>query len=438
MKIIKRPGKIDFSIFSKNAVSPDVKYGLPREIIYCNICVQSNQRPTSTVEFQNSIIQKKKTLNLNQKNVCDACLFAEKKKKINWEEREKELVELCNKYRKKDGEYDCIVPGSGGKDSIYASHILKEKYQMNPLTITWSPSLYTDWGYKNFKNWINTGSDNILFTPSGKTHRLLTRLALENLLHPFQPFILGQKTLAAKIAKMYKIPLIFYGESEVEYGNPIDEASTAKVNEKLFSTEEEYLNLVLGGTKIKDLIDNFGLSKNELNSYIPENRSVFQDFKLDFHYLGYYLKWHPQSCYYYSVEKAKFEASPERTSGTYSKYNSIDDKVDDLHYYTTFVKFGIGRATYDAAQEIRSGDITREEGVALVKKFDGEYPKRFLPELLEYLSINKKEFPVANKMFEEPNISESYFNELCDSFRSPHIWYYRDNKWYLRKNITQN
>ena len=211
-----------------------------------------------------------------------------KEKKINWKEREEELIELCNKFRKKDGTYDCIVPGSGGKDSIYASHILKEKYKMNPLTITWSPSLHTDWGYKNFKNWINTGSDNILFTPSGKTHRLLTRLALENLLHPFQPFILGQKTLAAKIARMYKIPLIFYGESEAEYGNPIDEASTAKVNEKLFSNDDEYLNLVLGGTKIKDLIDNFGLSKNELNSYIPENRSVFQDFKLDFHYLGYY------------------------------------------------------------------------------------------------------------------------------------------------------
>ena len=102
------------------------------------------------------------------------------------------------------------------------------------------------------------------------------------------------------------------------------------------------------------------------------------------------------------------------------------------------MKFGVGRATYDASQEIRSGDINREEGVALVKKFDGEYPKRFLPELLEYLSINKKEFPEANKMFEEPNISESYFNELCDSFRSPHIWYYQDNKWYLRKKITQN
>ncbi len=435
MEIIKKPKKIDYSIFKNGINNPMVKYGLPKEVIYCKKCVQSNQRPTSTVEFKNSIHEQKKTLHFNKDGICDACLFADKKKEIKWIEREKKLKELCDRFRKNDGSYDCVVPGSGGKDSIYASHILKNKYNMNPLTITWSPSLYTNWGYKNFQNWIKTGSDNILFTPNGKTHRLLTRLALENLLHPFQPFILGQKTLAVKIAKMYQIPLIFYGESEVEYGNPIAQASTSKVNESLFSTDEEYLNLVLGGVKIKDLIDFFGVNKSDLRSYVPENKNILKNFKVDFHYLGYYLKWHPQSCYYYSVEHADFEASPERTSGTYSKYNSIDDKVDDLHYYTTFMKFGVGRATYDASQEIRSGDINREEGVALVKKFDGEYPKRFLNELLEYLSINEKEFPQASKMFEEPILDETYFNNLCNNFRSPHLWFFENNKWYLRKQL---
>ena len=111
------------------------------------------------------------------------------------------------------------------------------------------------------------------------------------------------------------------------------------------------------------------------------------------HYLGYYLKWHPQSCYYYAVEHGGFQASPERTPGTYSKYNSIDDRIDDFHYYTTYIKFGIGRATYDAAQEIRSGDITREEGVALVKRFDGEFPERFAEEIFRYLSIDDACFP---------------------------------------------
>ena len=438
MEIIKKPKKIDYSIFNKNNKNLEARYGLPNKIIYCNKCVQSNQMPRSTTEFENTIENNKKTLNFNENNICDACLFAEKKKNINWEEREKELIQLCDKYRKDDGSYDCVAPGSGGKDSIFAAHILKYKYNMNPLTITWAPSLYTDWGYKNWKNWLNAGFDNVLFTPNGRTHRLLTRLALEKLLHPFQPFILGQKTLAAKIAKMYEIPLIFYGEQEAEYGTSLQKSSSAKVSETLFSTEKEYLNLSLGGVKVNDLIKYFGLKKNDLKCYIPEQKKIIKDFKIDFHYLGYYLKWHPQSCYYYSVENTNFEASPERTSGTYSKYNSIDDKVDDLHYYTTFIKFGIGRATYDASQEIRSGDITREEGISLVNKFDGEFPRRFLPELLEYLSIKKKDYPIASQMFEENEFSEKYFNNLCNNFRSPHLWYFENDKWYLRKNLNSN
>ena len=105
------------------------------------------------------------------------------------------------------------------------------------------------------------------------------------------------------------------------------------------------------------------------------------------------MKWHPQECYYFAVDKGGFQASPERTTGTYSKYNSIDDKLDDFHYYTTYIKFGIGRATYDSAQEIRNNEINREEGVALVKKYDGEFPSRFSNEIFEYLSIDKEKFP---------------------------------------------
>ena len=172
MQIIKKPKKIDYSIFNKNNKNLEARYGLPQSIVYCVKCVQSNQLPRSTTEFENTIENKKKTLNFNENNICDACIFAEKKKKIDWKEREKELIQLCNKYRKDDGSYDCVAPGSGGKDSIFAAHILKHKYNMNPLTVTWSPSLYTDWGYKNWKNWLNAGFDNVLFTPNGKTHRL--------------------------------------------------------------------------------------------------------------------------------------------------------------------------------------------------------------------------------------------------------------------------
>ena len=105
--------------------------------------------------------------------------------------------------------------------TVFQSHILKYKYGMNPLTVTWSPHLYTDWGWRNFQRWIHAGFDNILVTPNGKTHRLLTRLAVENLFHPFQPFIIGQKCLAPKVAASHGIKLVFYGENEAEYGNPI-------------------------------------------------------------------------------------------------------------------------------------------------------------------------------------------------------------------------
>jgi hypothetical protein len=138
------------------------------------------------------------------------------------------------------------------------------------------------------------------------------------------------------------------------------------------------------------------------------------------------------------VEHGGFEASPERTPGTYSKYNSIDDKIDDLHYYTTGIKFGIGRASYDAAQEIRSGDITREEGVALVKKFDHEFPERFIDELFAYLSLPSKEFPVASQKFENPIMNREYFDLLTNTFRSPHIWKYDSESWSLRNPIFNN
>ena len=187
---------------------------------------------------------------------------------------------------------------------------------------------------------------------------------------------------------------------------------------------------------IADLKSQFGVDQNDLQPYLPANPNHLAEKKTEVHYLGYYLKWHPQSCYYYAVEHGGFEASPERTPGTYSKYNSIDDRIDDLHYYTTGVKFGLGRASYDAAQEIRSGDITREEGVALVKRFDHEFPDRFAGELFKYLSLSEKEFPVASQMFEQSLMDRDYFMSLADRFRSPHLWYIDNGVWKLRHPIV--
>lgn len=435
MDIIKKPAAVDLSRFDETKGPLEAKYGLPNEVAFCKKCVISNQRPNSTSEFKHTKESKKQTINFDDEGVCDACRTAEQKQgTIDWEARDRELRELCDRYRKTDGSYDCLVPGSGGKDSFYAAHVLKHKYGMHPLTVTWAPHVYTEWGWKNFQSWIHAGFDNFLHTPNGRVHRLLTRLAVENLFHPFQAFIFGQKALAPKLAVLHKIPLVFYGENEAEYGNPIGDTQSAKRSWEYFTAQDQS-KIYLGGTSIADLKQYFGLQQYDLDPYLPANPEELEKVGVEVHYTGYYMKWHPQSCYYYSVEHGGFQASPERTPGTYSKYNSIDDRIDDFHYLTTFIKFGIGRATYDAAQEIRSGDINREEGVALVKRFDGEFPERFADEIFRYLSINPKEFPEASRMFEQPVMDRDYFMALADQFRSPHLWKKENGVWKLRHTV---
>jgi N-acetyl sugar amidotransferase len=413
----------------------EAKYGLPRDVAFCKKCVISNQRPNSSVEYAHTRDSKKGTIYFDTEGVCDACRFTElKRHTIDWDARERELRDLCDRYRRRDGGYDCIMPGSGGKDSFYAAHVLKYKYDMHPLTVTWAPHIYTDWGWKNLQAWIHAGFDNYLCTPNGRVHRLLTRLAVQNLFHPFQPFIIGQKALAPKMALLFKVPLVFYGENEAEYGNPIQDTTTAQRDWAYFTAVDQS-QIYLGGASIIELKERYGLEQNDLQPYLPGDPDELARLRMQVHYLGYYLKWHPQSAYYYAVEHGGFQASPERTPGTYSKYNSIDDRIDDFHYWTTHVKFGIGRATYDAAQEIRSGDITREEGVALVKRFDGEWPERFAQQIFDYLSLGPDQFPRASKEFERAGMTRESFLELADEFRSPHLWKKDGGEWALRHAV---
>ena len=176
--------------------------------------------------------------------------------------------------------------------------------------------------------------------------------------------------------------------------------------------------IYLAGVSVKELKEQHGLTDQNLNLFMPPSVDLITNSKIEVHYLGYYLNWIPQEVYYYAVENTGFKARPFRTQGTYSKYSSIDDKIDDLHYYTTYIKFGIGRATYDASQEIRNKHITREEGVALVNKFDGEFPDKYFKDIMEYLEIDP----------------EYFINDLTDRFRSPHLWSLSDG-WKLNHNV---
>ena len=397
-----------------------VKYGLPQNVVFCKKCVISNQRPTTMLEVENKKDQKKLTTHFNEDGVCDACLYAEiKDKEINWEKREDELIKLLDKFRSKDGNYDVIVPSSGGKDSGYVAHILKEKYGMKPLTVTWAAHRYTDIGWKNLQSFINKGFDNILITPNGMVHRLLTKLAFLNLGHPFQPFIFGQRNVAPKIALQYGVKLIFYGENVAEYGNNLKDNFRPQMDRILYTNVDiKNDDLFIGGVTIKQLREKYNITYTDLIPYSSVPTEEIDKAGIEFHYMSYYRKWIPQENYYYAVENTGFKSNTERTQGSYTKYSSIDDKIDPFHYYMTLIKFGIGRTTYDSSQEIRTGHITRDEGVALVRRYDSEFPVKHFKEFLEYIDI-----------------SEEIFWEAIKGFRSPHLWKNENGEWKLRYRV---
>jgi len=394
------------------------RYGLPLDVRFCTKCVISNQRPSSTQEFLSTATDEKSTIGFDEYGVCDACSYNDvKNTNIDWSAREQDLIRLAANA-KKSGGYDVVVPGSGGKDSAYTAHILKYKYGMNPLTVTWAPHLYTDIGWKNFQNWMHVGGlDNILFTPNGQLHRHLTKLAFENLLHPFQPFIVGQRIIGPLFAKKFGIPLVMYGENQAEYGNSPSENYIPTMDKSFFS-KKSVDEIRLGGMSIKEIVAETDFSIDDFSPYIAPDASELEAANVEVHYLGYYLKWDPQECFYYAAEHTGFTPNSERTQGSYSKYSSIDDKIDPFHYYTTLAKFGLGRASYDAAQEIRTGKITREEGVSLVEKFDREFPSKFFPEFLDYISS-----------------PEEQFHATVNQFRSPHLWDYRSGEWELQHSV---
>lgn len=403
------------------------KKGLPLEIKYCVECNLSNQRPTSINEYFHTKDSSQTTVEFDEKGVCAACNFVKKEfdETINWEDREKELSDLCDKHRKDNGEYDCLVPGSGGKDSVFASHILKYKYKMNPLTITWSPHLYTDIGWKNFQSWLYKGGfDNYLYTPNPIIHQKITREATIRLLHPFQPFILGQKTFAVKIAHKLNIPLIFYGEMQGKGGKKVSHLAKTFAEtkgQKGFEMDplegKAFEEAYLGGKQVKEYL-NEGVPLSELQNYKPLELEKIREKNIEFHYLGYYLRWIPQEMYYYAVKHTDFSANPQRSEGSYSKYISLDDKIDGFFFYTSYIKFGIGRAMLESAQEIRHGHLNKEEGKDLIQKFDGEYPQKYENEFYEYISMKKEEFL-----------------DICDKFRPDHIWEKKSNFWKLKKPL---
>ena len=210
------------------------------------------------------------------------------------------------------------------------------------------------------------------------------------------------------------MPLIFDGENgEAEYGG-----DSASENLNGFNVEET-TQYWFSGHPV-DYWYNHGFTKKDLNMYMPPEQEKIEELNLERHFFSYYKNWRPQNNYYYASENTGFIANPEgRSEGTFSKYASLDDRIDPFHFYFGLLKFGLGRATSDAAHEIREGLIDRNEAISLVRKFDQEFPIKSFKIFLDYCEITEEEFRVIE-----------------DKWRNKDLWYKDGDNWLLKYQVS--
>lgn len=347
--------------------------------------------------------------------VCNACNYSEhvKNKVIDWKARENNLKEIIEQYRRPDGYWDCIIPWSGGKDSTSNAIKLKTEYGMNPLLVTFNPLLPTEVGMHNRKIVNDFGFDSIYITANTKVSRYLARRFFIERGNPKVHWDAGVNSPLIRIATNYKIPLVFYSEhGETEYGgNKLHEKSD------MIRDFSEVLENMIGDDPQNWVDDN--VTVNDLNHYIYPELEDVQKSGVKALYMSYFFKWDQWTNYNYIKKFIDFKDSPcGRTEGTFTRHDSLDDKIDDVYYYMQYIKFGFGRAIRDASRLIQNGHMTREEGLEWAVKYDGEFPRKYLADVLEYLSMTEKEF-----------------EEIVDKHRNKEIWVQEKGRWKLRSQL---
>jgi len=355
------------------------------KIIFCTKCVTPSTRPR---------------INFNKDFICNACLNSKEKNNIDWKNRQIEFEDILSKYRSNKGEWDCVVPWSGGKDSSSIAWKLKFKFKMNPLLVTFSPILPTTIGNLNRESLLEAGFDNYLFRSNQLIHRKLAKRFFIERANPKVAWDAGINVVPVQIALKYNIKLIFYAEhGESEYGGKVLSEESKKSRNFTEVLEHQI------GDDPRNWIDE-EISISDLNPYIYPNIDEIESNNIKAYYFAYYNKWNAKDNYDFIKEKINFRLEPSgRTCGTFTNYDSLCDKFDDLYYYMMYIKFGFGRCIRDCSRWIQNDMMTRNEAIELCKKYDGEFPSKNLDHVLDYLDLDMKEM-----------------NNIIDLHRNKEIW----------------
>ena len=336
-------------------------------IFWCKNCLNASTRPRITFD---------------KRGYCNACQWAEEKKKINWKNRQEILKKLFKNNKK--NKYDCIVPVSGGKDGSYVAYILKKKFGIRPLAVTVRPPLELDLGSKNLKNFINSGFDHIHISPNLKVMHELNKYGFKHKGFPYYGWLIAIHTSVLKLAVALNINLIFYGEDgEVEYGG------TDKTKNKPFYDPRYIKKIYLEG--------GYDLVKKKVNA--KKSEKFFFEFptdnelkKIRITHWSYFEKWDSYRNYVIAKEFCGLEENEKSNMGTFTNFAQNDQAFYALHTYMMYLKFGFGRATQDAGIEVRRGAMTRNQAINLVRLYDNYYPDEFIKMYLDYYKMTKSEF----------------------------------------------
>ena len=339
-----------------------------KNLKWCSNCVAMSTRPRITFD---------------ENNLCNACNWSKQKKNYNWNSNLIKLKSFIKKNIKKNSQFDCIVPVSGGKDGSFVFDRVKNKLKLNPLAVTVNPHLPHKLGKINLENFINSGAPVIEINPAYEAMRKLNYLGFEHIGFPYYGWLIAIHTAVLRIADNFGINLIFYGEDgEVEYGG------TNETRKNIFYTEEYqkkiYLeknyNFIIKKSKLKD-------SDRYFFSY-PQKK--ISNIMLT-HY-SYYEDWDPYKNYLIAKKNYGLQEGEANNLGTFTNFAQNDQLLYTLHAYLMYLKFGFGRATQDASIEVRRGSMDRNQAINLVNLYDNQYPKELIPEYLDYYRINHKKF----------------------------------------------
>jgi len=311
----------------------------------------------------------------------------EEKRSFDWSKREEELLRLLDKYRSRDGYFDCVVPVSGGKDGSYIAHSLKTKYGMNPLCVNVTPPLPKKIGEENLKNFAQSGFNLIQLHPSNNVMSFLDKRGFVDKGFPYFGWLIAIQTAVIRTAVQFGLNLIIYGEDgEVEYGG-----STETKDKSLISID--YQKRVWFESGYEKIIDQLPeeLKKESIFWKFPDE-SVIRQNEVYTTTWSYFEPWDPYRNYMVAKEHCGLIEETDTNPGTFTNFAQNDQALYVLHTYLMYLKFGFGRALQDAGIEIRRGAMSRDQALNLVRLYDGLYPEELVPEYLDYYQMTKKEF----------------------------------------------